>query len=77
MVIFGNDKYVDCLTVTQDWFTEGFITGFTALVCHDAHMSTAPYPTGNQVMMVFNPYPNQPIIDTVPCGDATHLFLLL
>jgi hypothetical protein len=72
LVIVGNDNYVDRLKVTTDWFMEGFITGFTALVCNDAHISTSLYPTGDQVMMVFNPYPNQPIIETIPRGDATH-----
>ena len=72
MVHVGSDNYIDCLKMTEDCYSEAFISGFAALVSHDAHMSTAPYPTGNQVMMVLTPYPNQPIIETIPRGDATH-----
>ena len=35
-------------------------------------MTTVPLPTDDKVMLVLTPYPNKPIMETLPCGDATH-----
>jgi hypothetical protein len=74
MVIVGNDNYIDRLKMTEDWYSEAFISGFTALASHDAHMTTVPFPTDDKVMLVLTPYPNKPIMETLPRGDATHFF---
>ena len=58
--------------MTEDLYSEAFISGFTALVSHDAHMTTVPFPTDDKVMLVLTPYPNKPIMETLPRGDATH-----
>ena len=76
LVIVGNKNYVDCLKNMEDWYLEAFISGFTALANHDAHMATVPFPTDDQVMLVLTPYPNKPIMETLPRGDTTHFYLL-
>jgi hypothetical protein len=72
LVFVGNPSYVHRLTYTQDWYSLGFIYGFLALVEHDAHMSTPPFPTAAKVMMVYNAYPNAPITLILGYGEATH-----
>jgi len=72
LVIVGNDNWVDGLKMTDDWYLEAFISRLTALANHDAHMTTVTFPTDDQVKLVLTPYPNKPIMETLPRGDATH-----
>ena len=72
LVMVGNSSYVHGLRNTQEWYTDNFIYGFCALVQHDAHMRLAPYKIKHMVKMVFSQYPDAPIKEILPHGDATH-----
>ncbi len=44
-VMVANESLVHRYTATQDWFDQGFVEGFIALVQHDAHIQKAGYKT--------------------------------
>ena len=60
------------LRYSTDWYTSDFIAGFAALVQHDAHITTPNYKNSDQVLMVFVPYPNNPVKEMLPYSDTTH-----
>ena len=42
------------------------------MVQHDAHITTPYYKNSNWVLMVFTPYPNNPVNEILPHGDRTN-----
>jgi hypothetical protein len=42
------------------------------MVQHDAHITTPKYKNSDRVLMVFTPYPNNPLNEIRPYGNATH-----
>ena len=67
-----NSHYEHELRYSTKWYISGFIAGFTAVVQHDAHITTPNYKNSNRVLMVFTPYPNNPVNEIIPFGDMTH-----
>ena len=65
-------EYLDHLTVSEDWFSSGFIAGFVLLATHDAHLSSILHPMDHKIMPVFTPYPNAHVSKILPYGDNTH-----
>jgi len=71
-----NSLYEHQLRYSTDWYSSDFIAGFAALAQHDAHITTPNYKNSDQVLMVFVPYPNNPVKEILPYGDTMHFFLL-
>jgi hypothetical protein len=42
------------------------------MVQHDAHIRTPPYKNFDRVMMVYTPYPDNPVNVMLPFGDKMH-----
>ena len=60
---------------TQDWYDQGFVEGFIALVQHDAHIVQPRFKTeDNKIMMVLVSAPNEDVHEENlwSYGDATH-----
>jgi len=55
---------------STDWYHSDFIA--TAMVQHDAHITTPSYKNSDRVLMVFTPYPNNPVNEIIPYGDTMH-----
>jgi hypothetical protein len=71
----ASESLVHRYTATQDWYDQGFLEGFIALVQHDAHIQRAGYKTDDKkIMMVMCPSPKSVIDEEhlLPYGDATH-----
>ena len=49
------------------------IAGFAAMVQHDAHITTPNFKDSDRELMVFTPYPNNPVNEILPYGDTTHV----
>jgi len=64
--------YEHRLQYSTDWYSSDFIAGFAALVQHDAHITTPKFKNSHQLLMVFVPYPNNPVKKILPYGDTTH-----
>jgi hypothetical protein len=56
-----NSQYKHWLRYSTDWNHSDFIAGFAAMVQHDAHITTPNYKNSDRVLMVFTPYPNNPV----------------
>jgi hypothetical protein len=67
-----NSQYEHRLRNSTDWYHSDFIAGFAALVKHDAHITTPNYKSSDQMLMVFTPYPNNPVNEILPYGSTTH-----
>jgi hypothetical protein len=67
-----NSHYEHRLRYSTDWYHSDFIAGFAAMVQHDAHITTPYYKNSNRVLMVFTPYPNNPVNEILPHGDRTN-----
>jgi len=67
-----NCLYEHRLRYSTDWYSSDFIAGFAALVQHDAHITTPNYKNSDQVLMVFVPYPNNPVKEMLPYSHTTH-----
>jgi hypothetical protein len=71
-----NSQYEHRLRYSTDWYSSDFIAGFAALVNHDAHITTPNYKRSDRVLLVYTPYPNNPVNEILPYGSTTHFFLL-
>jgi hypothetical protein len=71
-ILIPNTRYENELRFSTKWYISGFIAGFTAMVEHDAHITTPKYKNSDRVLMVFTPYPNNPLNEILPYGNATH-----
>ncbi len=57
-VIVGNESLIYCYSASQDWYDQGFVERFIALVQHDAHIQRAGFKTDDmKVIMVMCPSP--------------------
>ena len=68
-----NSQYEHRLWYSKDWYHSDFIAGFAAMVQHDAHITTPNFKNSDRVLMVFTPYPNNPVNEILPYGDTTHV----
>ena len=71
-ILIPNSRYEHELRYSTKWYISGFIAGFTAVVQHDAHITTPKYKNSDHVLMVFTPYPNNPLNEILPHGNTTH-----
>jgi hypothetical protein len=66
IVTVGNSLYEHHLRLSQDWYGTEFITGFTVMIQHDAHLSTPNYKNADRVMMMFYTYPKRQVTEILP-----------
>jgi hypothetical protein len=71
-IFIQNSWYEHELRYSTKWYIFGFVAGFAAMVQHDTHITTPPYKNSDRVMMVYNPYPDNPVNVILPFGDKTH-----
>jgi hypothetical protein len=71
-ILIPNSRYEHELRYSTKWYISGFIAGFAAVVQHDAHITTPKYKNTDHVLMVFTPYPNNPVNEILPYGSTTH-----
>jgi hypothetical protein len=71
-ILIPNTRYENELRFSMKWYISGFIAGFAAMVQHDTHITTPKYKNSDHVLMVFTPYPNNPLNEILPYGDVTH-----
>jgi hypothetical protein len=57
------DSLIHRYTNTQEWFDQGFVEGFIALVQHDAHMAPPPYKDDKKKIIMVNVSTPLQIID--------------
>ena len=81
LIPIGNQAYINRLRNSTAWYCKLFVTGFLALVQHDAHKSTPPYKNEHhRIMLVCR---TSYLLQYVPTkddilnkGDATHFVSL-
>ena len=71
-ILIPNSRYEHGLQHSTKWYISGFIAGFAAVVQHDDHITTHKYKNSDRVLMVFTPYPNNPLNEILPHGNTTH-----
>jgi hypothetical protein len=71
-ILIPNSRYEHELRYSTKWYISGFIAGFAAVIQHDAHITTPKYKNTDRVLMVFTPYPNNPVNEILPYGSTTH-----
>jgi hypothetical protein len=71
-ILIPNSCYEHELRYSTKWYISGFIAGFPAMVQHDTHITTLTYKNSGRVLMVFTPYPNNPVNVILPFGDKMH-----
>jgi hypothetical protein len=74
-VMVASESLLHCYRDTQEWFDQGFVERFIALVQHDAHIVQRNFKSdGNKIIMVMVPSPQQVINEEhlLSYGDATH-----
>ncbi len=71
-ILIPNTRYENELRFSTKWYISGFIARFAAMVEHDAHITTPKYKNSDRVLMVFTPYPNNPLNEILPYGNVTH-----
>jgi hypothetical protein len=67
-----NSQYEHRLRYSTDWYRSDFIAGFATLAQHDAHITTPNYKSSDRVLLVFTPYPKNPVSEILPYGNITH-----
>lgn len=76
-VPIGDEQYDHDCRLTERWYDTQLITGFCALLEHDAHMKIHPSPppcNDHKLMMVYCPYPNSEIKNVLFIREnVTHL----
>ncbi len=65
------------LRFSSDWYDDGFIHGFAAIVQHDAHISIPNYKSSDRIMLVTTAYPNEQVKETRPYSSATHFVSIM
>ena len=68
-----NSQLEHRLRFSSDWYDDGFIYGFAALLQHDAHISIPNYKSSDRIMMVTTAYPNEQVKEIRPYGSAKKL----
>jgi hypothetical protein len=76
-VMVANETLIHCYRNTQQWYDQGFVEGFVALVQHDAHIMQPRFKTKTdniKIKMVLVSTPNEEVHEkkTTTYGDATH-----
>jgi hypothetical protein len=71
-ILIPNSRYEHELRYSTKWYISGFIAGFAAVVQHNTHITTPKYKNTDHVLMVFTPYPNNPVNEILPYGSTTH-----
>jgi hypothetical protein len=66
-VMVAKESLVHSYRNTQEWYDQGFVEGFIALVQHDAHIVKPCFKTNdNKIIMVLVSAPNEEVHVLIP-----------